>query len=121
MHRCIGSGSVVVLNCEPDECLINKYNLSVMLAWQANVDIQFVLNAYACVMYVAIPTIQGFPGYSRESKANSALQGIDIQPRDFNFSAKPSQSTESVTSSTLFFETHCVPPLYHPEHAASSG
>ena len=24
-----------------------------MLAWQANMDIQFVLNAYACVMYVA--------------------------------------------------------------------
>ena len=24
-----------------------------MLAWQANMDLQFVLNAYACVMYVA--------------------------------------------------------------------
>ena len=24
-----------------------------MLAWQANTDIQFVLNAYACVMYIA--------------------------------------------------------------------
>ena len=24
-----------------------------MLAWQANIDIQFVLNAYACIMYVA--------------------------------------------------------------------
>ncbi len=24
-----------------------------MLAWQANMDIQYVLNAYACVMYVA--------------------------------------------------------------------
>ena len=28
-------------------------NPSVMLAWQANMDIQFVLNAYACIMYVA--------------------------------------------------------------------
>ena len=26
---------------------------SVMLAWQANMDIQFVMNAYACIMYVA--------------------------------------------------------------------
>ena len=25
----------------------------VMLPWQANTDIQYVLNAYACVMYVA--------------------------------------------------------------------
>ena len=24
-----------------------------MLAWQANMDIQYVLNAYACVLYVA--------------------------------------------------------------------
>ena len=39
-------GNVVVLK-------VNNYNPSVMLAWQANMDIQFVLNAYACVMYVA--------------------------------------------------------------------
>ena len=36
-----------VLRRDPYECSVN------MLAWQANVDIQFVLNAYACVMYVA--------------------------------------------------------------------
>lgn len=24
-----------------------------MLAWQANLDVQFVTNTYACVMYVA--------------------------------------------------------------------
>ena len=46
-------GNVVVLKREPSECCINNYNPSVMLAWQANMDIQFVLNAYACVMYVA--------------------------------------------------------------------
>ena len=47
------NGNVVVLKHEPDECFINNYNPSVMLAWQANIDIQFLLNAYACVMYVA--------------------------------------------------------------------
>ena len=47
------NGNVVVLKREPSECCINNYNPSVMLAWQANMDIQFVLNAYACVMYVA--------------------------------------------------------------------
>ena len=46
-------GNVVVLRREPNECSINNYNPSVMLTWQANMDIQFVLNAYACVMYVA--------------------------------------------------------------------
>ena len=32
---------------------INNYNAPVTLAWQANTDIQYVLNAYACVMHVA--------------------------------------------------------------------
>ncbi len=47
------NSNVVVLKREPSDCCINNYNPSVMLAWQANMDIQFVLNAYACVMYVA--------------------------------------------------------------------
>ena len=38
---------------EPSKCCINNYNGPVMLAWQANMDLQYVLNAYACVMYVA--------------------------------------------------------------------
>ena len=46
-------GSVVILKRKPSECNINNYyNASVMLAWQANMDIQYVLNAYACVMYM---------------------------------------------------------------------
>lgn len=47
------NGNVVLLQREPNECFINNYNPSVMLAWQANMDIQFVLDAYACVMYIA--------------------------------------------------------------------
>ena len=43
----------MLLKRSPDECKINNYNSAVMLAWQANMDLQYVLNAYACVMYVA--------------------------------------------------------------------
>ena len=46
-------GSMVILKRKPNECTINNYNASVMLAWQANIDVQYILNAYACVMYVA--------------------------------------------------------------------
>ena len=46
-------GSVVLLKREPSECMVNNYNGPVMLAWQANMDLQYVLNAYACIMYVA--------------------------------------------------------------------
>ena len=48
------SGDVVLLKREPCEQNINNYYPSVMLARQANMDIQYVLNAYACVMYVAL-------------------------------------------------------------------
>ena len=48
-----GKGNVVVLKREPSECYINNYNGPVMLAWQANMDLQYVLNAYTCVIYVA--------------------------------------------------------------------
>ena len=44
------NGFVVVLKRKPN---INNYNPHVLLAWQANLDIQYVLNAYACVMYIA--------------------------------------------------------------------
>ena len=47
------SGTVIVLKRKPHEKNINNYNPTVMLAWQANMDVQFILNAYACVMYVA--------------------------------------------------------------------
>jgi len=46
-------GSLVILKREPNEFCVNNYNAPVMLAWQANMDLRFVLNAYACVMYVA--------------------------------------------------------------------
>ena len=46
-------GRIVILKRQPNECNVNNYNAPVTLAWQANTDIQYVLNAYACVMYVA--------------------------------------------------------------------
>ena len=47
------NGSVVVLKRTPNEININNYNDPVTLAWQANTDIQYVLNGYACIMCVA--------------------------------------------------------------------
>ena len=44
---------MVVLKCNPKNCNVNNYNPNVLKAWQANMDIQYVMNPYACVMYVA--------------------------------------------------------------------
>ncbi len=36
----------------PGDSWINTYNLEVITAWKGNMDIQFILNPYACVMYI---------------------------------------------------------------------
>ena len=43
----------VILKRSPAECLINHYNKTLMNGWEANLDVQFVTNVYACIMYVA--------------------------------------------------------------------
>ena len=45
-------GNTVVLKRQPTEMNINNYNPSILKAWKANMDIQYILDAYACVMYV---------------------------------------------------------------------
>ena len=45
-------GNTVVLKRTPQEMNINCYNPAVLRAWKANMDIQYILDAYACVMYV---------------------------------------------------------------------
>ena len=45
-------GNTVVLKRQPTEMNINNYNPAILKAWKANMDIQYILDAYACVMYV---------------------------------------------------------------------
>ena len=46
-------GNNVVLQRTPAEQCINGYNPTILKAWQANIDVQYILDAYACVMYIA--------------------------------------------------------------------
>ena len=38
----------------PNELRINNYNAACLQAWRANMDIQFVLDVYACAMYIVL-------------------------------------------------------------------
>ena len=46
-------GRFVILKRKPSEPSVNYYSPAVLKAWEANMDIQYVINAYACVMYIA--------------------------------------------------------------------
>lgn len=53
--RCIRSSlnsSKVFLKRNPNEIRVNLYNKAILKAWMANIDIQFVLDPYACAMYI---------------------------------------------------------------------
>lgn len=44
--------STVILKREPTEVLINYYNPGLLQLWQANMDIQYVTDPWACAMYI---------------------------------------------------------------------
>ena len=46
-------GRKIILPRKPSENCINPYNRTCLLAWQANMDIQFVEDPHACIMYIA--------------------------------------------------------------------
>ena len=53
--KCIRSsinGPKVFLKRQPSEIRINLYNEQLLCAWNANIDLQYVLDPYACAMYI---------------------------------------------------------------------
>ncbi|XP_029987916.1 uncharacterized protein LOC115417874 [Sphaeramia orbicularis] len=46
------SGSVIQLKRHPKDCWVNAYNPDLLRAWNANMDIQYVLDEYCCAMYM---------------------------------------------------------------------
>ena len=42
----------VFLKRDMDETRINNYNATLLKSWRANMDLQFILDAYACAMYI---------------------------------------------------------------------
>lgn len=44
--------ATVFLKRNPNELRINNYNKHCLLAWRANMDVQFILDIYSCAMYV---------------------------------------------------------------------
>ena len=42
----------VVLKRKPSDIWINQFNKDLLRAWNANMDIQYVVDAYSCVVYI---------------------------------------------------------------------
>ena len=44
----------LLLKRSPSEIRINNYNTNLLKAWRANMDLQFVLDPYACAVYIVL-------------------------------------------------------------------
>ena len=85
---------VVILKRKPSECNINNHNASVMLAWQANMDIQYVLDAYACVMYVAsyiLKTEKSMGELLKHVAAEARTEELKMQMREVVLLSLPTE------------------------------
>ncbi|KAL9951086.1 hypothetical protein ACROYT_G043682, partial [Oculina patagonica] len=61
----------------PSEIRINSYNTNLLKSWQANMDIQYVLDPYACATYILSYITKGPRGMSRllEKASEEATSG----------------------------------------------
>ncbi|XP_063400159.1 uncharacterized protein LOC134684781 [Mytilus trossulus] len=51
-YRFITNRNTVVLKRQPNEIFTNQYNPHLLRAWDANMDIQYILDAFSCVVYI---------------------------------------------------------------------
>ncbi|VDI06331.1 Hypothetical predicted protein [Mytilus galloprovincialis] len=71
------NGPKVFLKRKPSEVRINPYMKVVLSAWKANHDLQFVLDPYACAMYIVSYIIKSQKGMSAllDQAAKEAREG----------------------------------------------
>nr|XP_055049553.1 uncharacterized protein LOC129435076 [Misgurnus anguillicaudatus]XP_055049554.1 uncharacterized protein LOC129435076 [Misgurnus anguillicaudatus] len=50
--RELSTSSVILLKRDPKEVWVNGYNPDLLRAWNANMDIQYILDPYSCIMYM---------------------------------------------------------------------
>lgn len=79
----------VFLKRNPDELRINNLHASCLSAWRANMDIQFVLDVYACAVYIVNYISKGQKGMSE------LLRQACTEARQGNNSIKQVRDIES--------------------------
>ncbi|KAL9954176.1 hypothetical protein ACROYT_G041679 [Oculina patagonica] len=81
------SRATIFLKRKPNELRINNYNKHCLLAWRANMDVQFILDIYSCATYVVSYISKAQRGMSELlrkacEEAREGNLGIKQQVRD---------------------------------------
>ena len=77
----------IFLKRNPNELRINNYNVACLSVWRANMDIQFVLDVYACAIYIVSYISKAQKGMSvllrtERAEAREGNASIKQQVRD---------------------------------------
>ena len=94
------------LKRQPSEIRINIYNTNLLKAWQANMDIQYVLDPYACATYILSYITKGQRGMSKllEKASEEAKSGNkDITNRIRHIGNKFLNAVEISAQEAVYF------------------
>ena len=78
--RSLTCGMVVVMKRDPKDCWVNGYNPDLLRAWNANMDIQYVLDDFSCIMYMM--SYVSKPEHEMTEFLNSVIR--DVRKSDVN-------------------------------------
>ncbi|XP_069105156.1 uncharacterized protein [Argopecten irradians] len=105
-------GPKIFLRRNPAEMRVNYYNLAILQAWHANLDIQFVLDPYACATYIVSYISKSQRGISAlvEKASQEAVEGnMDLRRQEeFPRADKISEHNEDDTFGEENFEQEDV-------------
>ena len=80
----MSSSNTVILKRDPKDCMVNPYNPDVLDAWDANMDIQYILNVHSCIMYMTGYVTKAEHGMSEYLKTiieNSIQNDVNMDER----------------------------------------
>ena len=111
----------IFLKRKPNELRINDYNAACLSAWRANMDIQFVLDVYACAVYIVSYISKAQKGMSellrtaceeaRRGNSNIKQQVRDIGNRFLNnveISAQEAGLHCTAAANEEIFSSSCI-------------
>ena len=74
----------VVLKRKPGDIWINQFNKDLLRAWNANIDIQYIVDAYSCVVYII--------SYISKAERNGIVTRLCTKRSQRQVPANPSES-----------------------------
>ncbi|XP_034322352.2 uncharacterized protein [Magallana gigas] len=92
-HRALTTRTTTILKRDPEEMWTNQYNDCLLKCWDANMDIQYVLDPFSCIVYI-ISYIS-----KSEREMGMLLKQTKIEATEGNLSAK--QTIKKIGSAYL--------------------